>query len=79
MSAVLTFLTSRKTTLVAFLMGLVLFFADASVVSTLHDLGIGDVVIAKLTAFAKILSMGLAALGYSPLKRPDPPAGSDTP
>ena len=78
MSALLTFLTSRKTTLAAFVAGLVLLFYDAAFIATLHDLGISEAVTGKMVSAAKLSSMLLAALGYSPLKKPAPASPAPT-
>lgn len=72
MSAVLAVLTSRKTTLAAVLASVALLFFDASFLATLHELGFSEAVTTKLVAAAKLVSIVLAALGYSPLKKPTP-------
>ena len=76
MSAVLTFLTSKKTTAAAVLASFVLLFFDASFIAALHDVGLSDAITAKLVAGAKLVSVVLAALGYSPLKKPAPTEGA---
>ncbi|MES2524026.1 MAG: hypothetical protein V4617_15070 [Gemmatimonadota bacterium] len=73
MSPLLRFLTSQKTTLFAVLAGLALFMLDSSVIATLHELGLSVGVTAKLVAAGKLLTLALAALGYSPLSRPPVP------
>ena len=70
MSAVLAFLTSRKTTAAAVLSGLALLLFDAQFVTMLHDLGVSDALTAKAVTLAKATTYALAALGYSPLKKP---------
>lgn len=72
MSTLLAFLTSRKTTFFAVLSSLALLFFDAAFLAQLHDAGLSAVVTTKLVAVAKVGSLLLAALGYSPLKRPAP-------
>lgn len=67
----LKLLTDKRTTLLAALSGVALMFFDATFVATLGDLGVGSAVTAKLVAFAKLSTLILASLGYSPLKRPD--------
>jgi hypothetical protein len=67
----LTFLTDKRTTLLAALSGVALLLFDATFVATLGDLGVGPGITAKLVAFAKLATLVLASLGYSPLKRPD--------
>lgn len=74
----LTFLTSRKTTFLAVLGSLALLFFDAAFIAQLHDAGVSAALTTKLVALAKIGSLLLAALGYSPLKRPDSPAATPT-
>ena len=71
MSAVLAFLTSRKTTFLAALSGALLLFFDASFIATLHDIGVSDAITEKLVSAAKLATLLLAALGYSPLKKPE--------
>lgn len=71
MSAVLAFLTSRKTTFLAALSGALLLFFDASFIATLHEIGVSDAITAKLVSAAKLAALLLAALGYSPLKKPE--------
>ena len=71
MSAVLTFLTSRKTTFAAVLSGVLLLLFDAQFLSMLHDLGVSDAITAKVVTVAKVATYALAALGYSPLKKPE--------
>ncbi|MFY7923309.1 MAG: hypothetical protein ACOVSI_12940 [Gemmatimonas sp.] len=71
MSAVLTFLTSRKTTFLAALTGAILLFFDASFIATLHEIGVSDAITAKMVSAAKLATLLLAALGYSPLRKPE--------
>jgi hypothetical protein len=79
-SAVLAFLTSRKTTFAAVLSGVLLLLFDAQFLSMLHDLGVSDAITAKLVTVAKAATYILAALGYSPLKKPDvAPAPAEAP
>jgi hypothetical protein len=73
MNAVLRLLTSRKTTFVSVLVGITLLLADVTVLQALRDLGLGDVFVDKLVAAGKLIALALAALGYSPLKRPTTP------
>jgi hypothetical protein len=70
MDALTRFLTSKRTTLLAVTSGVALLFFDASFVSLLAELGIGAAVTAKLVALAKLSTLVLASLGYSPLTRP---------
>ena len=72
MNAVLKFLTSRGTTLAAVVAGLALLLADQMFVDELTKIGIPDSVVGRLISGAKIATYVLAALGYSPLKRPAP-------
>lgn len=65
------FLTSKKTTLVAVASGAALVSFDASFLTALGDLGLGAAVTTKIVAAAKLGSLILASLGYSPLKRPE--------
>lgn len=76
MSAVLTFLTSRYTTALATLAGIALWFTDAGFIALLTSAGLSAAWAAKLTSGAKVVTYVLAALGYSPLKRPKPPEGA---
>ncbi|MFN8996596.1 MAG: hypothetical protein ACK5X3_23450 [Pseudomonadota bacterium] len=70
MSALVTVLTSRKTTAAAVLSGLALLLFDAQFITMLHDLGVSDALTAKAVTIAKATTYALAALGYSPLKKP---------
>lgn len=72
MDMLLTFLTSRKTMVLGLLSGMLLLFFDAQFIATLHDLGVSEAVTGKLVSLAKLISLALAGLGYSPLKKPVP-------
>lgn len=65
------FLTSKKTTLLAVASGAALVSFDSSFVTALGDLGLAGAATTKIVAAAKLGSLILASLGYSPLKRPD--------
>lgn len=66
-----TFLTNKSTTFWAVCSGLLLLFFDAQFIATLHELGVTEAVTGKLVSAAKLISLVLAGLGYSPVKRPD--------
>lgn len=66
-----TFLTNKSTTFWAVCGGLLLLFFDAQFIATLHELGVTEAVTGKLVSAAKLISLVLAGLGYSPVKRPD--------
>ena len=73
MNALLRFLTSQRTTWTAVLLHLVVFFGDARVVELLQQLGLSDVYAEKIASLVELLTILLAALGFSPLKRPPAP------
>lgn len=72
MRAALVFLTSRKTTACAVLGSLALLLGDAQFVGLLHDAGLTTGASTKLVALSKVALVVLAALGYSPLTKPEP-------
>lgn len=66
----LRFLTSQKTAVLSAVSGMTLLVADQAVQDELRTLGMSETTAARLVSAAKLLSIVLAYLGFSPLKRP---------
>jgi hypothetical protein len=69
----LAFLTSRKTTFLAVLSGALLLVFDDQFIALVHNLGVSDVATTQVVNGARLVAYVLAALGYSPLRKPPTP------
>lgn len=73
MTALLRFLTDKRTTFLAVFAGIALLFMDATFLSMLHGVGVPASWTAFIAKAVQLVTYVLAALGYSPLKRPPAP------